>query len=238
MATLLALVPRHERRVRLVFDTALAAGAFAAVTFYAITNEDGLGAHPAVIGAIAVPNTPAAVDLVVDSDLVDGALYNVAVTAVPAVDLSTATGTLPIRLGQHVAAQDLEVSPGDVDALLYGQDCIWSGTDYVETPQGDLAVHAGPDVVRADIRAGCLSEGLQWDPEWGAKPRQHVDAVAASVPAYKAEVLRQIYRDDRVRIARVTTVIDDAVGEALFDVAVDLIGLGDTVRDTFPIRAI
>jgi hypothetical protein len=236
MAALLSLDPRHERRARLVFDRALAPAAVTAVTYYAVANSDGQGSHPSVVAAIAVPGVSAAVDLVLGDDIVDGALYTVTVTSVPMQDASTASGSLPLRIGLAQSTDNKEISAFDVDALLYGVDCVWNGTDYVETSGGDLAVHAGPDVVRADLRAACLSNGLPWDAEHGARPRRYVDASSPSVPALKGDLLRAIYVDDRVRVAAVTPTIDEAAGEAHFDVEVHLVGLGDVVTDRIPIR--
>jgi hypothetical protein len=230
---IVSAIARHERRIRLVFDTALALAAFNTPSLYRVTNEDSLGASVGVVGLVMIAGQPQAIDLALGADLVDGALYAAHAAGVPAADASVSPpGTmLHVRLGATPAKPNVEVNPDDVAELLYGVDCVWSGGDYVESAAGDLASITGPENARAAIERRLQADGLPWDDAYGARPRAYVDGAPGALGTLKGALVRQARADDRVRSAKATLVVAD--DSASFDMTVRLIG-ADTV--SVPLR--
>jgi hypothetical protein len=227
---LVGALARHERRVRLLFDTPIASAALSNTALYRVTNEDALGVSVGVVGLVLVMGQPHAVDLVLGGELVAGALYAVHAAAVPAVDgTTTPPGTrLPVRLGAVPAKPDVELDPDDIGRLLYGVDAVWTGTDYAEAPGGDLATVEGPENVRGAIFRRLLSDGLPWDDSYGARPREYIDGSAGVAPTLAGALVRQAHEDDRVRRAKATFATQGS--DAAFEVDVQLIGEGDIVN--------
>jgi hypothetical protein len=155
MATLLGVAVRHERRLRLRFDTELAPAAFRRASFYRVTNRDGRGASPDVSGVLVVGADLHQVELALASDLVGGALYEVAALDVPASDASTATGTIAVRPGEPTRAPSPVAAEDDADVLLYGVDLFHDGSDYVEAEDGDLATIGGEANLDAALLRRC-----------------------------------------------------------------------------------
>lgn len=217
---------RHERRIRLVFTNSLASGAFV-TGFYVVSNLDGLGTSPNVNGALVVSGAAANVELALSADLVAGALYQVSAIGVPAIDSSVTPGgsILQFRVPLPTSLLNVEPKVDDGDRLLYGQDIVWNGIDFLETSNGDLYVVSGVNNARLAVERRLLSEGLLWDPSYGAKPRQYVDAVASTVGNLKATLEQQAQADDRVKRVTAELVTDDSKPtQATFNVDVDLIG--------------
>lgn len=217
---------RHSRRIRLVFSTSLAAGAFSALSHYSVTNQDGRGASPNVVAAFVLPGSPAAVELALDADLVAGAIYQVEADGVPALDSSvTPTPSVEtINIAQPNAQPNVEIHADDIDALVFGVDLVHDGVDYVEGSDGDLATIAGePNVVAAILRRE-VSDGLPWDPSYGAKPRQYVDGAFGALTQLRGALVRQAVADDRVKQCDVTLTQDpNDPSQAFFEVTPTLI---------------
>lgn len=236
--SLIALLPKHERRIRLVFSGPLALGAFgsspAVVGLYTVANVDGRGLSPTVSAAIVIASNPNAVELALGVDLVEGALYTVSVAGVPAVDLSTATGSLPLRLSSTRTLPNQELASDDHAAELYGVDLVHDGTDYVEDVDGDLAEVRGVACAQGHLGGGVFANGLPWAPDYGAFLRHYVDATAGSLPGAKQAIERFFRTDDRVRSLSVTYTPGDTPADAFFDAAITLVG-GDTL-DPLTIR--
>lgn len=198
---LVTAVVRHERRIRLVFSNTLAAGAFTTLSWYAITS-DGTAANPPVVAAYAVTSSPQTVELHLGSDLVQGVLYTVSAVGVPASDLSSTPD--PSEAKFRVAVQrgdnDINATPkaSDLERRLYGMDLVHNGTDWVEGPDGDLATIEGKPVVKADIRRGIEGNGLPWDPRYGMRARQFVDAPSPMLAQLPAIAEAYVQQDDRV----------------------------------------
>lgn len=196
------LLVRHERRVRLFFTNALAAGAFSTLTYYTIASQDGAGPDPNVVAAYATPSNPACVELVLDQDLVDGGLYLFAAIGVPATD-STVTPSTSTQLAIiGVCSIPVNVEPAatqtDRDALMYQRDLLWDGTDLVEDASGDLATITGqPNVMNAIIRRE-MGEPLPWDPNYSPNARQYVNAPNVTLDELRVAVVRQALLDPRV----------------------------------------
>lgn len=218
---LVAAHARHERRIRLVFDAPVPLAATASPALYRVTNEDSLGVSIPVQGFVLLAGQPETLDLALGADLVEGALYTV----------HGAGSSLPVRLGAVPAKPNVEVNPDDVLERLYGVDCAWSGTDYVETASGDLAAITGPENARAALERRLASDGLPWDDGYGARPRAYVDGAPGALGTLKGALLRQARADDRVRTAKAALVVGESA--ASFEVTVRLVG-DDTV--SFPLR--
>lgn len=199
-------------RVRLTFTNNLAAGAFAAV-FYGFTSLDSMGIDPTVLEAIVVPNHPAAVELALDYPLVQGARYQLDLTAgVPATDASTAASAVqPFFVPVPRAAAASRVY--EVDASIFQRDLVHDGEDYVEDPNGDLSAISGPENARQAVRRRVVSNGLPWNRAYGGHPRRHVDAPSGSRDQLRHDLATAALQDDRVRSARVDAIEDSESGD-------------------------
>jgi hypothetical protein len=217
---LLSAVARHERRVRLVFDSPLAFGAFTSLGLYSVASGDGAVPISGLVGVLGMPNQ---VDLALGADLQPSVVYFVAATGVPAFDGSTSpAGTrASIRLASPPPVPaSAEITPDDDTELLYGIDLVWSGEDYAESAAGDLATVGGPDNVQAALSRRFASDGLPWDDTYGARPRRYIDGSPLVLPSLRGSLVRQARLDDRVKAASAALSADARE----FDVSVKLIG--------------
>lgn len=231
MVDFTAVTIRHERRVRLIFSSALGVDAFTSTSYYSVTNQDGLAASPSVQAVIQVPGSSNVAEIQLADDLVQGALYAFLAEGVPAQDLSvTAPGSsLEALFGQKAepaAAATVAVAPA-AEVVLYGRDLHWNGDDFAEDGDGDLGTIEGAACVHRDLTARALSDGLPWDPAFGAKPRGYVDAAAGSLRTLRGAVVAQMRADDRVAEASAELDLEADAGPTI-RVKAKLIG-GQTV---------
>lgn len=200
--SLIALQIKHERRVRLVFSAALAAGAFSSTSYYGALNLDGGAASPGVQAALVVSSSPNVVELQLDIDLVQGALYRFSAVGVPAIDTSTTPNPseLDARVGQErrAAAVATHGAPLALDRVLYGEDVRWSVSDFQEDQAGDLAETAGIESAHDDIDRRLRSNGVLWDNLYGLRAREYVDAVVTTLGELDGSIRSQVLADDRV----------------------------------------
>ncbi len=220
---LTSIVVRHARRIRLVFDSAVAAGAFGVnPTFYEITSNDSFGADPRVKAALIVPNSGNNVELALAADLAPGGRYTLTAIGVPAASgpASTIISTEGFVFGRpQTHTTDAEPSADDGELLLYGSDMVWTGTDFQETVSGDLALQTGAANAMAAVTRRCFANGLPWDTNYGAKPRQHVDGAAGASSTLRTTLMQQCLLDDRVGSVSVDYIPDDT-----FNIVVSLKG--------------
>jgi hypothetical protein len=219
---LLSAVARHERRVRLVFDGAIAAAAFNDTTRYSVTGDDG--SRVPIAGLVGILGMPNQIDLALGGDLRQAALYTVAAAGAATKALVRLAAAPPVPLAA-------EVTPDNVLALLYGIDLVWNQQDYAETAAGDLATVEGSDNVQAALTRRFAAEGLPWDDAYGAKPRRFIDGSPGALPALRSTLVRQARLDDRVRAA--SAALSPEGSE--FEVSVQLVG--DDARLDVPAKA-
>jgi hypothetical protein len=222
MVALLSAVARHERRVRLIFDSALAPAAFTSAAPYSVAGVGG--ALVPISGLVGILGMPNQLDLALGSDLQPSAIYSVGAAGVPAADgsVTTAGTSAVVRLAAPPAVPaDAEITPDNITDALYGIDLVWSGIDYVETVAGDLATVRGADNVQAALTRRFASDGLPWDDTYGAKPRRYVDGSSGGLPPLRASLVRQARLDDRVKSARAAVSAEDP---SELDVSVQLVG--------------
>lgn len=205
------LLFRGDRRVRLFFTGALAAGAYTSTALYAVACDDGGGASSInVVAVFAVVGTPSAVELAVDEDWGGGALYTVTCTAVPCADSSTFTGSLDARVGLPLTTPvNAEPATNDIDLLLYGRDLLHDGTDFVLDSTGDLGTTSGRENYRGAMGRRMASNGLPWDDTYGGKGEEYVDAPEAQSLPFAGNLLSQARMDDRTKQAAVEIVQSD-----------------------------
>src|SRR5579859_7322911 len=196
---LTALYVKHERRVRLGFSENLAGGAFS-TTLYTCVNTDGGGVDPGVESVLLVANSPNFVELQLGNDLVEGARYLVTAVGVPGIDATvTPAGTQDAFLfGSAVVPFNVEAPTSDLDALLYGTDLVHDGTDFVETPDGDLATVGGLANASGAIYRRLTGNPLPWDPDYSPNLRTYVDGAAAAAGQARGAIARNAQLDDRV----------------------------------------
>lgn len=229
---LVSIVIQHERRIRLAFSEALAAGAYTTLGLYGCTSADGSEPNPGVEGLLMVANSPNVVELALGGDLQGGARYLVTAVGVPGVDSTVTPGGTRdvIRFGQQPDQPNVEVPADDLGALLYGSDLVHDGTDFLETPDGDLAEMSGEQNAISAVRRRLTGGPLPWDPNYSPRLRDFVDAPNASAAAARGAIIRQAYLDDRVKKADVSVSIDDTTPDRVFyDAEVTLIGGGDPI---------
>lgn len=223
------IVVKHERRLRLVFSNGLAAGAFGtpAPAFYVVDNQDGRGPSPGVASAIIVSGATTNVELALSADLVPGALYRVTAISVPALDASTSTSASDqnFRFPELAQPANVEAKTLDADLLLYGRDMVWTGSDYLETVEGDLGRLGGAANAQSAIRRRLLGKPLAWAPGYSPDSRQFVDAPLSGIGGLKGRLQAQALRDNRVRSAAVKLMLDDdSPAESYFEITSILVG--------------
>lgn len=227
--TLDAIAIKHERRVRLLFSQALGAGAFTAISFYTVTNQDGKAASPGVQKALALAGSTNAVELQLDSDLVGGAVYRFSAVGVPGADLSTTPNPseLDATFGESTLAP-LVTKSGvtDLEALLYGKDILFVGGDFQETPAGDLAGVDGFACARNDAWTKALSNGLPWAPGFGLHAREYVDGAREPLGALRGRAVQQFSDDDRIASVKVTLADEDEDARSDAFLMIDLTPIG------------
>ncbi len=222
---LIAVTIRHERRVRLSFDATLAAGAFSA-SLYSVENADGRGANPTVQKAFIVSSSPNVVELQLDTDLVQGARYSFTAAAVPGVDATTSpTQTVVGTMGGEPspAATGARGPASGLERVLYGEDLVWTGADWAETPDGDLAEDGGLRVAILDLQRALTANGLPWDPAYGLQARGEVDGAPEAMTTLRGRAVALLRRDDRVRDVEAAVDLSDPSAPVL-DVRPTLIG--------------
>lgn len=198
---------RHERRVRLFFTIALGGGAFTSTSFYSVSNLNGSGTTPDVVAAYPIVGATACVELQLDADLTQGSAYSFSAVGVPGVDSSTTPdpSTAFATFGSKIAPI-VTTSGSDLDALLYGEDVLFDGTEFSEDPSGDLAGISGPPNLRLALLRRGLSDGLPWDGTYGIGTRSYIDGTPGAMPSLRAQAESQMRLDDRV--AQVTATVD------------------------------
>lgn len=206
---LLSLIVKHERRIRLVFSNACAGGAFVA-SLYTVTSLENNNVSPNVVAALIVPSNPSTVELVLDNDLVNGAMYRVDAPNVPAVDASlTPVGTAEkFRFGSPSHKHHVEPGLRDLDRLRFFADLIWTGDDYQEEPNGDLARVEGKANVTKALWHALSTNGLPWNDDWGVDAREYVDSPSAAAAPLRGVVGVQAARDPRVKSVKTTVSVD------------------------------
>lgn len=214
---LTSITPRGSRRLRLVFSNTLDTGAFGtpAPSAYVVDNEDGRGPSPAVVAALVVGGSANNVELALDGDLVQGALYRVTALGVPATDASTSTSASDqqFRFGVAPEQADREPRSSDADLLLYGRDIVWTGDDYLEDADGDLATLSGIANAQSALRRRLLGAPLVWAPGYSPRAREYVDIPLSGMGTLRGRIEAQALADDRVKAVRVTMIIDDDTPE-------------------------
>lgn len=209
---LVSALVRHERRVRLFFTANLATGAFTNLSPYSVASVDGRATPPSVVRAFAVASSPNVVELALGGDLVQGAAYSFSAVGVPAVDLSVTPGgsAAVAQLPSEVrpAALGTRGSPNDLEVTIFGVDLLHDA-DFQVDPSGDLSTQGGAPVLRRDLAARLLSDGLPWDATFGLRPRQYVDGAASAVLSLRGKAFDQVLLDDRVRSCTATVDASD-----------------------------
>ena len=222
------LVIRHERRIRLLFTGPVATGAFVPGLYVIVLSPTG-ARGPSVVGAIVVAGTPNGVELALGADLQVGTPYELRAVGVPALDGSTVPlgSALAFVWDSGAPPPNVEQPQDDLDALLYGIDLVWTGTDFGETPLGDLATIQGEENAGGAVERRLASEeDLPWRGEhYGPHARDYVDGPQGSATTLRGAILRQARVDDRVKDASAAFSFDaEGEGDAYFDVTVTLIG--------------
>ncbi len=224
---------RHERRVRLIFSTTLAAGAFTSVAFYTVTSVSGEATSPTVIAALTVTGSPEVVELQMGADLVRGQRYTFSAVAVPAADLSTTPDPSEVvaYYGEILPSPGLQSGGvSELDELLYGRDILFDGGDFVEDGQGDLLTISGVVSLEAALRRCATSNGLPWAPEYGVHADEFVDVPIEGLLPLRGRAESAMRADDRVARVRVTIESDNEGGTGTVAIDVTPIGAGDALR--------
>lgn len=213
------MLVNSETRVRLIFSSAVASGAFNAA-LYALGYVSLGSAGPAVVAALAVSGFPNQVELVLGSSLASGNSVSVTCTAVPGADLSTYTGALSVFFGANVSfTPNVEPERNASDALVFGRDLVHDGDDYVEDAAGDLAEVEGIPNVQGALFRRVLAYGLPWDPTFGPHLDDYVDGPNAAAAPAAGLIKRQVLADDRTQSCTVVLEEDDtAAGGAFFKI--------------------
>lgn len=214
--TLLAVTVRSSTRIRLVFDRALAAGAFNASLYKIWDNTLGV---PGVTlkAALAVAGQTAQAELVCSTPLTEDDSILVTCSTVPAADASTYTGQMSAYWGANVIyTPNVEPTQNNGSELAFGTDLVHNGNDYVEDATADLALVSGIQNVMTAIPRRVRSYSLPWDQSYGARLEDYVDGPNASAAPAAGLIKRQVLSDDRTTSCTVTLEEDDTVAGGAF----------------------
>lgn len=191
---------RSRRRLWLRFSAQLASGAFSTLSLYSVVGDDG--SVPGVVAAFVVVSSQSAVELALDTDLVEGVAYTVSAVGVPDTDADVTPAGSELRLWYGIArARPTAVASDDALDASYGVDLYWNGQDFAEDAQGDLATVSGRENVHAALNRRLTSDGLPWNEGYGAKPREYVDGSPLMAQQLRGAIASQAVRDDRVKRA-------------------------------------
>jgi hypothetical protein len=170
-----------------------------------------VGTDPAILAALIVPDSPNVVELVLDTDLISGGNYRLLAEGVPNVALEVTPDGSSERFwfGTTTTRRNVEPFKEDRQRLLYGVDLLFSGMDYEETANGDLARVEGPPNVTKALWHAIESDGLPWDPTFGGKAREFVDSPSAASGTLRGSVSAQLLKDPRVKSIKTSIEIDD-----------------------------
>jgi hypothetical protein len=208
---------RTPYRLRVDLGSAYVAGSLVP-SLYAVASLDDRGDSPVVSGVMAVPGAGTFVELALATPLVETGRYRVTLTAVPTATASF-SGTEDFLVSRSASLPSaLPSTVTDFNRVLYGADLLVSGGDFVEGPDGDLAELAGAENMRQAVTRRLMSAGLPYDPEYGAKPREYVDAPTLAAGALSGRLTSQAVADPRVTKATADLVVKD--GDVSFDVQI------------------
>lgn len=226
---LTAIVARSSTRLRLLFSDSLAAGAFGtpAPAAYVVDNEDGTAPSPEIKAALIVAGAANNVELVLGSPLSEGGLFRVRATGVPGQDASSSTALSDQHFRFAISGQIVNQEPkvSDSELLLYGRDLVWTGLDYGETAEGDLATTAGAENAFGAIKRRMLGAPLAWAPGYSPRAREYVDAPLPAIGTLRGRLEAQTLRDDRARAVQAELVLDEEnPEESFFEVRPTLTG--------------
>lgn len=225
------VVPKHERRLRLVFTSPLAGGAFGspAPAAYVLTRLDG-SPNPTISASIVVAGSASNAELALGLDLVEGALYELTAIGIPALDSSTTTSASDVTFRFQTATKVYAVEPktSNQELLLYGRDLVFDGVDFVETQEGDLLTIEGLRNVQGAFSRRMIGGPLAWAPQYSPRARQYVDSPAQSVANLRGSVESNALRDDRIRSVTAEFIFDSDDPTQSYIVATPVFTGGDT----------
>jgi hypothetical protein len=195
---LASIFVRTPTRIRCFFTDTVTA---APVSAFAIESTDGVGVDPAIAEALILQGNQ--VELTLSDALVGGGSYSLTLTA------GLVHGGAPTAPGVVVglvapaskAAPSKQLSIELLTNNLFGEDIAWSGTDWLEGPDGDLVVVSGRENARAAVTRRMLSDGLAWDDTYGLKPSEFVDGPEGELQTLVARAETQALADDRIKSA-------------------------------------
>ena len=192
-----------------------------------VENEDGAGPSPTVLAAIIVAGAVANVELALDADLAEGALYRVTAIGVPGADASVSTSASDQHFRFQVSAARTNVEPKvtDLDLLLHGRDLVHTGIDYLETAELDLATVSGPQNTVGATKRRLLGSPLAWAGGYSPRAREYVDAPVSAIGTLRGRLEAQTLRDDRIRSVTARLVLNEETPEeSYFEVTPVLVG--------------
>lgn len=242
--SLMSVVIRHERRVRLAFDAAVGSGAYVASLYDCVSDGQDAG-DPGVVKVFAVANSPNFVELQLGADMQPGKRYRFFANGVPAAGSGVTPTPSSVNAQFMISSAVLQdIAPNanpvgvllsDIEEVLFGKDLRHDGVDFAEDANGDILVVSGLEVLDTDNSTAIESDGLAWDPNYGAKLRQRVDAPSATVYGLRGIVIAALRKDDRNADVAVSVNASDPARPYL-ETTVTPIGLG-LARKLPPITA-
>lgn len=197
---------RSPTRIRAFFTATVDS---AVGTVFSLSSTDGSAVPTPVEFLILSGNQ---IEVILDSALTGGGNYSLSLNP---TRVSNGSDTAPPVTFDFTAPSQPQAPSGSLSitqlsAAFFGEDIQWSGTDWVEGPDGDIAVASGPENARTAVIRRELSEGVLWDASYGLKPSEFVDAPAGELPSLMARMETQALADDRVKKATATLLGADA----------------------------
>lgn len=221
MTALLSVYAPRSRRVRLVFSEDVDPSARDA-TLYGVSSDDTSYASPSVLAVYAVAGQSAAVELVLDSELVSDVSYTVTATGILFVSTATLTVTSKLRYAAAHVTTNSETLVSEGDIILFKRDLLWNGKDFEQTSDGDAATVAGLPNAVAALRERLLGDPLPYNPQYGPDAREFVDSNDAT--PLGARLRQQALRDPRVTSVEIVATPGDDGTSTVFTVSPKFVG--------------
>jgi len=207
--------------------------AFASTSYYQV-HDIHVGVFLQVVEVFAIPGSQSVCELALGADLVGGETYNVTASQVPSAggSFTAQLETLVILVSDVPnALRAVDEPTGSLADEIYGEDLVWSDGDMVEDPTGDLASAGGTGNVVDALERRLVSDGLDWDENYGGQLRRFVDGPRATAGEMRGLCTSQLLLDDRAQSAstRVTSFEQSPLEHVAVECSVVLVG-GESVQ--------
>lgn len=196
---------------------------------------DGIGPSPGdALYVLNVAGDALSIHAIFGEDMAAGGRYRFTIDS---INVAGSPVAVTADLFYAPASHQIENLPPeeDVTGILYGEDLVHDGNDFVESADGDLETVTGVENAKAALVRACLSNGLPYSEGYGARPRRFIDGAAQNSSTLRGALLRTMLDDDRVEECSAVPIRDEnAPSEVTFNLTAKFVGESDAI--TVPVR--